>query len=111
MAQLKCGNCGAYLTTDDRYCQSCGENNSKFIDPKESSSNQNQQSTTHYSYTNSNRESSGVGWFFLGLFFPLVGFILYFTLKNDKPTASSMSAAGAWVGLFIAIVIAGAGGY
>jgi uncharacterized membrane protein YvbJ len=113
MAQNKCTNCGSFVGEDERYCQSCGENNPKFVEDS-----QNNQSNTVYSsnnastsYSNTPSSSGGFGWFILGLFFPLVGFILYFAFKKDNPTASTMSSSGAWVGLIIAIFFASNGYY
>jgi hypothetical protein len=46
------------------------------------------------------QEGTTFGWFILGLFIPIAGFILYFAFKSDKPKASSASITGAFIGLF-----------
>jgi hypothetical protein len=103
MANLKCSSCGTLVTTEDRYCQNCGENNPKFVEVKTTTSSSSTSYSSNNSYSSSTpiQEGSGVGWFFLGLFIPYVGIILYFSFKREKPNASSMSLTGAIIGFVI----------
>ena len=112
MSQSKCSSCGTFVKSDERYCSSCGENNPKFVEVSQSSmSSSSYSSNSSSSNSNSTDSSSGIGWFFLGLFFPYIGFILYFTFKNENPTASTMSSSGAWIGLIIGIFLASISNY
>jgi uncharacterized membrane protein YvbJ len=111
MALIRCTNCGNSLTNDDRYCQQCGENNSKFISQaviKESIKEEviePSKLVREQTYQEKPQEGQGIGWFILGLTFPFVGLILFFSLKGDKPNASSMSLAGAIVGAVIGAIL------
>jgi hypothetical protein len=49
-------------------------------------------------------DAGGIGWWFLGFFFPLIGLILYLVWKQTQPKNSSMVGRGALVG-FIANVL------
>jgi hypothetical protein len=112
MQEFKCPSCGSLVNEEERYCSRCGENNSKFVEVSQSNTSSTPNSSnSSSSYSNSTDTSSGIGWFFLGLFFPLVGFILYFSFKNENPTASTMSSSGAWIGLIIGIFFASISNY
>jgi uncharacterized membrane protein YvbJ len=110
MAYTKCKNCGNSLTADDRYCQQCGENNSKFVSEVSNEASKNKEiiesSSTgqRQTYAARPQEGQGIGWFVLGLMIPLVGFILYFSFKPDKPNSSSMSLSGAIIGSVIGAI-------
>lgn len=107
MQEFKCPSCGSLVNEEQRYCSRCGENNSKFVEVSQSNtSNTPNSSNSSSSYSNSTDTSSGIGWFLLGLFFPFVGFILYFAFKKEKPNASLMSSSGAWIGIIIVIFLA-----
>ncbi len=101
MANLKCSSCGTMVSSDDRYCTHCGENNPKFVEVKTTTSSTSYSTSSSYSSSNTVQEGSGIGWFFLALFIPYVGIILYFSFKKEKPNASSMSLTGAIIGFVI----------
>ena len=100
MASLKCSSCGTLVTTEDRYCQNCGENNPKFVEVKTTTSSSSTSYSSNHSYSSSTpaREGSGVGWFFFALFFPYISIFLYFSFKKDEPNAASMSLTGSIIG-------------
>ena len=111
MAYIKCSKCGNSLTTDDRYCQQCGENNAKFVSQSAMQTSpqdevvQPPRSSPQPTYYSRPQEGQGVGGFILGFMLPFVGFILYFSFKTDKPNASSMSLTGAIIGAIIGVFI------
>jgi uncharacterized OB-fold protein len=107
MANLKCSSCGTLVTTEDRYCQNCGENNPKFIEVKTttSSSSTSYSSNNSYSSATTVQENSGIGWLFFGLFFPIIATILFFVFRNDKPNAAGMNLTGAAIRLFITLLV------
>ncbi len=111
MSEFKCPSCGSLVSEEERYCSSCGENNPKFVEVTQTNHSNSSYTSSNpsSSYSNAPSSSSGFGWFVLGLFFPFIGFILYFAFKKDNPTASTMSSSGAWVGLIIAIFFASIG--
>jgi hypothetical protein len=100
MAEHKCPSCSNFVNTNERYCLNCGENNAKFSENTTFSSTSNPSSN---STTTNTSQGSGFGWFILGLFLPLVGYILFFSLKKENPTASSMSLTGAIIGTLIGL--------
>jgi hypothetical protein len=101
MANLKCSSCGTLVTTEDRYCQNCGENNPKFIEVKTTTSSSSTSYSSNNSYSSSTpvQEGSGLGWFFLALFIPIIGFLIHFVLKDERPNAASNSFTGAVINL------------
>jgi hypothetical protein len=105
MADFKCPSCGSLVSEDERYCSSCGENNPKFLEVIQSKNESSSYTSSNNSssYSNSTNQGSGIGWFLLGLYFP-IGFILFFSLKRENPTASSMSFGGAVIGFCIFII-------
>lgn len=50
-------------------------------------------------------QKGNAGWLVLGLFFPLIGLILYLVWKNDRPGDSKMAGKGALIGVIIEAVI------
>ena len=106
MASLKCSSCGTLVNIDDRYCQNCGENNPKFVEVKTttSSSSTSFSSNNSYSSTTPVEEGSGIGWFFLALCIPIIGFLIHFSLKDVRPNAASNSFAGAVINLVLLFI-------
>jgi uncharacterized OB-fold protein len=104
MANAKCPGCGAVVTSDDRYCQQCGENNPQFVEVEVTTATPSYSASSSYSNSTPAQEGSGVGWFFLGLIIPYVGIILFFSFKKEKPNASSMSLTGAIIGFVIGFI-------
>jgi hypothetical protein len=48
--------------------------------------------------------SSGVGWFILGFFIPLVGLVLYLLWKNNKPQSANSAGWGALASVGLVII-------
>lgn len=111
MASNTCRNCNTLLNPNQSYCEQCGENNPHFVKPTYEN-NESTSSTKQTSFTSSNsysaypppQEGTAVGWFFLALFFPIIGFILAFGFKNDKPKAYSASLTGSILRLIITFI-------
>lgn len=49
-------------------------------------------------------KKGNAGWLVLGLFIPLVGFILWLVWKNDRPGDSKMAGIGALIGFIVSFV-------
>jgi hypothetical protein len=52
------------------------------------------------------QESASIGWFFLGLFLPIVGLILFLVWIHEQPAKAKRSGIGALSGCFIGIMAA-----
>ena len=111
MAEHVCRNCSTSLDLSVSYCEQCGENNPHYIKPTNKDREEYQQSPSSSSSSYNRpyarplvQEGSGVGWLFLGLFFPLIGFILYFVFKKERPVASKQSLTGAIIGFVIGFI-------
>ena len=87
-----CSKCGTEVDFNTQYCPKCGA-------PQSTSSYQPapQRSADPY-------DSGSIGWFILGFFVPLVGFILYLVWASDRPKSAKMSGLGALVGILLSVV-------
>jgi hypothetical protein len=108
MAEHVCRNCSTSLDPSVSYCEQCGENNPYYVKPskKEREAYQQSYSSSSSAYQRPYakpiaQEGSGVGWLFLGLIIPILGFILYFVFKSERPVASKQSLTGAIIGSVI----------
>lgn len=64
----------------------------------------------NYPYpANNDDNSSPVGWCILAFLIPLVGWILYFSWKRNKPKKASAVCTWAWIGFVLNIIIMCAG--
>lgn len=111
MGSNTCRNCNGSLSAHQSYCEQCGENNPNYVkltnsnsEPFSSNSTTSSKQTSPFSYSVPPQEGTAVGWFFVGLFFPIIGFILAFSFKNDKPKAYSASLTGAIIRLIITFI-------
>lgn len=84
-----CKNCGNQI--DDRavICPACGV-------PQEPMQGQQQPAAA--------QDNGGFGYGLLGFCIPIVGIILYFVWKNDKPKSSKAAGLGAVISIGIAVV-------
>ncbi|MBE6528437.1 MAG: zinc ribbon domain-containing protein [Thermoplasmata archaeon] len=55
--------------------------------------------------SNKNDDSGSIGWFILGFFFPLIGFILWLVWMKDKPKCSKMAGLGALTPIILFAVL------
>ncbi len=51
------------------------------------------------------RDTNSVGWWWLGFFFPLIGFILWLVWSSDAPRNSRRAGFGALTGVIVSIVL------
>lgn len=54
---------------------------------------------------NNTNEKGNAGWLVLGLFFPLIGLILWLVWKDDKPADSKQAGKGALIGVIVGAVL------
>lgn len=85
-----CRTCGTQLEQNTAFCPKCGTSI---------------QGTPVVPNPSSQVEESTVGWLLLGLFFPLVGFILWLVWKDDKPARSKAAGKGALIGVIVSVAI------
>ena len=50
-------------------------------------------------------DNGGIGWAFLGFFFPIVGLILYLSWKDNKPKTAKAAGKGALISTIVGIGI------
>lgn len=91
---MKCSNCGSDNAANTKFCTNCGTKLSGT------------EKTENVVVNNSTpEEGSGIGWGFLGFFIPIVGIILFFVWKQDKPKSSKAAGIGALISIIWSIVI------
>lgn len=82
---MYCTNCGKQIDDKADICVGCG----KKVDA---------------SIKNAEKDSRSVGWWWLGFFFPLIGFILWAVWTGSAPIKSKRLLSGTIVGIVAAIV-------
>lgn len=50
-------------------------------------------------------DEMGAGWGILAFLFPIIGWILYFAWKSERPNAASQVATWAWIGFGVSFVL------
>ena len=80
----KCTYCGATMHEDDQYCLQCG---------KKVKTYPNDISTNRFVYG------------FFSFFIPLLGFILYFLLKDTRSIQAKTSLRWAFIGLIMYVIL------
>lgn len=89
---MKCSKCGSENAANTKFCTNCGTKISTKVNTEEV-------------VVENNNEGSGIGWGFLGFFIPIVGIILFFVWKNDKPKSSKGAGIGALIGIIWNILV------
>lgn len=88
-----CGNCGNEVDEKAYICTKCGiviNNNLNGV----------------YSNKTTNIvDNGGIGWAFLGFFFPVVGLILYLVWKDNKPKSAKFAGKGALISVIVGIIV------
>ncbi|MBQ7700998.1 MAG: zinc ribbon domain-containing protein [Candidatus Methanomethylophilaceae archaeon] len=79
-----CRQCGRQIADDCTFCPDCGARQRELV------------------YVNQVYDSGSIGWFILGFFFPLIGFILWLAWLSTKPKCSKMAGLGALTPFLIA---------
>lgn len=93
MALVKCNECGKSISNKAAKCPSCGYPLRK------------KRTNTNYrtnSYAKKNDEPS-IGLNIISFIWPMIGLILYFSIKDDKPERAKSLAITTWasVGLWV----------
>lgn len=68
-----------------------------------------QYSPTTNNTTNTDDNSSPIGWCILSFLIPLVGWILYFSWRRTKPRKASAVCTWAWIGFVLNLIVTFAG--
>ena len=122
MAENVCKKCGNNLYGNKIKCPFCGEpikGGSSFTNstptynrPAPNSNSNNNNNNYNYnnnSNTNYNRsysvDTGSAGWGLLGFCVPIVGIVLYFVWKNEKPNTARVCLNGALISIGISIFI------
>lgn len=91
---MKCTMCGKELSQSDRYCPNCGENNEAFVEPRvireepPLSNPYHQPTYPAASPYNPTDDKLSVVEGIFSFFIPIVGIIIYFVSRKDKPQAA-----------------------
>jgi len=87
-----CGNCGNQVDERAYVCPKCGVIvNNNFNDVN----NRN---------INNVVDNGGIGYAFLGFFFPVVGLILYLVWKDNKPKSAKSVGKGALISVIVGVI-------
>ena len=89
---MYCSNCGNKINDNEKFCPYCGAEQTG-----------NSKSPAH---TVSSDDTGSIGWGLLGFFIPIVGIILYFVWKNEKPLNAKIALKGAIISYVSAAVLA-----
>jgi uncharacterized membrane protein YvbJ len=89
---MYCSNCGNKINDNERFCPYCGAEQTG--------------SSKSPAHTVSSDDTGSIGWGLLGFFIPIVGIILYFVWKNEKPLNAKIALKGAIISYVSAAVLA-----
>ena len=109
---MKCKKCGFETPNNSNFCSHCGspiDFDDEFInidskieeEKKEDTINTNQ----NMNLMNIDMSRASIGWYFLGLLFPIVGLILFFLFLYKKPDLAFKARRGAIHGFILSIAL------
>lgn len=81
-----CPYCGKEINENAAVCLGCGRSVKNIRKPAE-------------------QDSNSVGWWWLGFFFPLIGFILWIVWTGNTPLRAKRVGWGALVGAIVSVVL------
>ena len=92
-----CQHCGRQLDDNDKFCTSCGTQTPSATEP----------TSVYYTPEPSAppAEEASAAWWWLGFVEPLIGLLLFFSLKKLLPAASRKVGKGALVGAIVGVVL------
>ena len=98
---MYCKHCGSEIPDTAKYCPLCGkECGDNYFD---------ELPQTAYNYNGQEKDNAAdtgrFAWAVLGFFFPIVGFILYFVMRKDKPRTAKKLLIGAIVGAAVYVTL------
>ncbi len=83
---MYCQYCGKEINDQADVCLGCGRSVKSIRTPVE-------------------RDSNSVGWWWLGFFFPLIGFILWLVWTGNTPIRAKRAGWGALIGMIVSVVL------
>ncbi len=109
---MKCKKCGFETPNNSNFCSHCGspiDFDDEFInidskieeEKKEDTINTNQ----NMNLMDIDMSRASIGWYFLGLLFPIVGLILFFLFLYKKPDLAFKARRGAIHGFILSIAL------
>ena len=109
---MKCKKCGFETPNNSNFCSHCGspiDFDDEFInidskieeEKKEDTVNTNQ----NMNLMDIDMSRASIGWYFLGLLFPIVGLILFFLFLYKKPDLAFKARRGAIHGFILSIAL------
>lgn len=111
-----CEYCGSQVPDTAKFCTSCGaalpqaQPAQQVYEPPAYQQPSYQQPTYQQPYQQAApapavNDSGSIGWGILGFLFPIVGVILYFVWRNNKPNSAKVAGIGAIIGFCINLVL------
>jgi len=114
MALIQCPGCGAMVSDQATSCPKCGASITKNASLGQQPAYQQVAPMQQAYQTTSPQDVPNGGLNVLSLFFPVVGWILYFVYRDKTPIKAKACAKFAWIGFAISVVfgfISGLAGY
>jgi len=109
---MKCKKCGFETPNNSNFCSHCGspiDFDDEFINIDSKIEEEKEEDTIN---TNQNMNlmdidmsRASIGWYFLGLLFPIVGLILFFLFLYKKPDLAFKARRGAIHGFILSIAL------
>lgn len=108
-----CNMCRSQLADNYNMCPNCGNTNLQYVPEQQMNgmqygmNNMEQQYVQQVMNQNQNvqsNDSGSFGWAVLGFLIPIVGWILYFVWKNQKPNSAKMAGIGGIVGFLVSFI-------
>lgn len=111
---MKCKKCGFETPNNSNFCSHCGapvDFNDEFISIDSKIEEEKNEEHTINANENMNQmmnidmSRASIGWYFLGLFFPLAGIIIFFLFLYKKPDLAFKARRGAIHGFILSIAL------
>lgn len=102
---MKCQHCGAEIMNGAQFCPVCGNSAVMQVQGPGYQTNVNQGYQPQYGMQNVSDEDAGLGMKILCFLIPIVGIVLYFVKKNEKPTYAKSCLTWGLIGVAVSFVL------
>ncbi len=100
-----CPQCGTDVLDGSAICPSCGAQ----LNAQSANATYAQPAQAPYAQPVPSKppvvDSGSIGWGILGFFIPIVGLILFFVWRNNKPKSAKVAIIGAAIGFVVNLII------
>lgn len=109
MAIIQCPKCGAMVSDTATFCPKCGAPIAQSAPPPQQPQQQQYQQQQQPSYDPyppvQPEDAPNIGLNILSVFFPIVGWVLYFVYRDKEPLKAKSCSKFAWIGFGIGMAI------